>query len=220
MVDEIGALGFCSSAQTVNLKHKLLKLLRNEANMGKAPAFQFYIKDWLSDPELQSASSSSRGIWINALCYMWESQERGKLEGTIESLSRLLNCSCDEFVTFLNESKTFHFDDLVTHDNGKVTLVNRRMNREYKERNLHLKRQDRYRQKKKEIISDAISDADVTIPSSSPTPIIKNNKEFKYDVTPKRWYKNEQGNFVCYQCQKSYMQYQGLQNHLKEHKGT
>ncbi len=135
--------------------------------MGKAPAFQFYVRDWLSDPELQSASSSSRGIWVNALCFMWEARERGKIEGTVETLSRLLNCTEEEFNRFLSESDKFHFNDLDKNINGHVTLINRRMYRDERERKLHLERQDRYRQKQKTQDSDVKSDADVTTPSSS-----------------------------------------------------
>ena len=152
--------------------------------MGKTPAFQFYIRDWLSDPELQSASSSSRGIWINALCFMWEARERGKLEGTIQTLSRLLNCTEGEFRQFLEESRVHNFDDLVTHSNGKVTLINRRMFREGRDKYYHRIRQDRYRQKKAQQSSDASRDAEVTPPSSSSSSSsTSNNKEKEKNKT-------------------------------------
>ena len=143
--------------------------------MAKAPAFQFYVKDWLSDPELQSASSASRGIWINALCYMWEARERGVIQGTVESLSRILNCTVEEFHKFLEESRVYGFDDLVTHTNGKVTLTNRRMQREEKERKQHSIRQHRYTDRHKAPSNDGKSDAEMThpSPSSSPSPIQK-----------------------------------------------
>ncbi len=147
--------------------------------MGKPPAFQFYVRDWLSDPELQSASASSRGIWINALCYMWESRDRGKLEGTVQSLSRLLNCSEEEFKRFISESEIFHFDDLVTHQNGKVTLINRRMKREDKQRFFHNKRQDKYRKSHIINIGDTKGDLKVTpCSSSSSSSSTSKNKEY------------------------------------------
>ena len=39
--------------------------------MGKAPAFQFYARDWLTDPELKMVSYQTKGIWIDLLCIMW-----------------------------------------------------------------------------------------------------------------------------------------------------
>jgi len=149
--------------------------------MGKNPAFQFYVKDWLSDPELQSTSSSTRGIWINALCFMWEARERGKIEGTTQSLSRILNCTEDEFGLFLKEVSFYNFSDLVTNTNGKVTLINRRMSREYNEVISHRKRQDRYRNKLKDKDGDGISDQEVTPPSPSPSPS-PSSKENIYSI--------------------------------------
>jgi len=137
--------------------------------MGKAPAFQFYVKDWLSDPELQMTSSATRGIWINALCYMWESQERGKLEGTIEELAKILNSTNGDFDQFLNDVQTHKFAD-VRICNKNVTLINRRMYREQKERENTRLRVSRLR-------SNVKCNADVTPPSSSSSPSSTTNKE-------------------------------------------
>lgn len=45
--------------------------------MAKAPAFQFYTGDWMKDPELRSVSLEARGLWVDLLCLMWESPQRG-----------------------------------------------------------------------------------------------------------------------------------------------
>jgi hypothetical protein len=115
---------------------------------------------------------------------MWEARDRGKIEGTIESLSRLLNCSKEEFERFLKESEFYHFDDLVTHANGKVTLINRRMQRDQKDRNQNRIRQDRFRQRQQSEHSNATDNAEVTPPSSSSsssTTSTSNKKEKKKD---------------------------------------
>ena len=135
-------------------------LRRNK--IGKAPAFQFYVKDWLSDPELQMTSSATRGVWINALCYMWESQERGKLEGTVDELAKILNSTNGDFEQFLKDVNNHKFAD-VTICNKKVTLINRRMYREQKERENTRLRVGKFR-------SNAKSNINVTPPSPSPTP--------------------------------------------------
>ena len=47
--------------------------------MAKLPAFQFYPGDWLKDPALRACSFAGRGLWMDMLCLMWESEERGVL---------------------------------------------------------------------------------------------------------------------------------------------
>lgn len=149
--------------------------------MAKAPAFQFYVKDWLSDPELQCVSASTKGIWIDALCYMWEAPERGKLTGTREELGKLLRATNGDFIQFLEDAKKHKFcdliesacDALVTERNKNVTLINRRMFREQKSKDNHALRQERYRDKKR-------SDAEVTPPSPSPSPTSLKEIKNKY----------------------------------------
>ena len=37
----------------------------------------FYVGDWLRCPELRVLPPDVRGLWMDMLCYMWESVERG-----------------------------------------------------------------------------------------------------------------------------------------------
>jgi len=140
-----------------------------DKNVAKNPAFQFYGKDWLADPALQAASSSSRGIWANTLCYMWESVTRGKISGTINELSMLLRASNGDFSLFLDEIQRLKFGD-VTICNNLVTLINRRMFREQKQRENTRLRVAKFR-------SNISSNESVTVLSPSPSP----NKEKKYN---------------------------------------
>jgi hypothetical protein len=41
--------------------------------------FPFYPAAWLQDPELSRCSESARGVWIDLICLMFESDERGVL---------------------------------------------------------------------------------------------------------------------------------------------
>lgn len=64
-------------------------------NAGKMPAFQFYPGDWRKDPGVQALDYETRGIWIEILCLMHESDERGVLllngrTMPVEALARLL----------------------------------------------------------------------------------------------------------------------------------
>lgn len=45
----------------------------------KLPAFQFYPGDWLKDLNLRRCSFAAQGVWINLLCLMFQSEERGVL---------------------------------------------------------------------------------------------------------------------------------------------
>lgn len=47
--------------------------------MSKLPSLQFYPGDWRKDPGVQSLSYEERGIWIEMLFLMHESEQRGKL---------------------------------------------------------------------------------------------------------------------------------------------
>lgn len=43
----------------------------------KRPAFQFYTKDWHSNPKLRRCSDAAKGAWIEILCFLHESEEYG-----------------------------------------------------------------------------------------------------------------------------------------------
>lgn len=112
--------------------------------MAKAPAFQFYVRDWLSDLELRQASATSRGIWIDLLCYIWMSSNcDGTLKVTPRGLARLC-CGGDllEALHFLNNVWDLGFADLKFEEevpypitekfsNTKITIINRRMRADY-----------------------------------------------------------------------------------------
>jgi len=141
--------------------------------MGKAPAFQFYIKDWLSDPQLRMASFSTKGIWIDLLCYMWGAPVRGKVEGSKEELSRLLGANGPEFDLFLDQAKTLAFCNVSVTRNGTLQICNRRMFREENTRKSNKDRQQRYRDKQ----DNDPRNAKVTPPSPSPSPSTPTKKK-------------------------------------------
>jgi len=97
--------------------------------MGKQPAFQFYTGDWLKDPALQACSTATRGIWINLLANMWESNPRGEVHGTVEEIVRLSNSTPRLFKRFLDENIRHNFAE-VEQSNGQYIIRNRRMIRE------------------------------------------------------------------------------------------
>jgi len=165
--------------------------------MGKAPAFQFFVKDWLSDPQLRMTSASTKGIWIDLLCYMWWSDSGGKLELTIDEIVKLTSAQNGEVQLFLDEAKKYKFCNVFVTRDGMSQICNRRMTRESKSRELHRIRQQKYRDKHKR-------DKNVTpsSPSPSPSPTPKTTtypKEFLlfWDKYPKKKAKKEA--FKAYQ---------------------
>lgn len=128
--------------------------------MGKAPAFQFYPGDWIQDTRI--LTPVTRGIWIDMLCFMWRSEARGSLSGTIEQLARMLSCNASEITHAVHELSVTKIAD-VTECNDFVTVTNRRMAREEKVRKQTLSRVKKFRNanEKRE------SNGPVTPPSSS-----------------------------------------------------
>ena len=115
----------------------------------KAPAFQFYVKDWLSDSQLQMCSCATRGIWINFLAYMWSSPYRGELEGTREDLQKLAGAAPSELRQFFDDADKYGFCDYSVTGNAIITIINRRMSREENFKLNNRLRQQKVRDNKK-----------------------------------------------------------------------
>ena len=134
--------------------------------MAKAPAMQFYVRDWLTDPQLSMASPEVRGMWIDFLCLMWLAPQRGRLvvpNGDLSKLSRNVTVTlCNKFVT---ELKRYKFGDYRRYRNGTVVISNRRMRREFRQVEQTRTRVRKHRAKK----AAPPCNADVTPYSASAT---------------------------------------------------
>lgn len=100
--------------------------------MSKLPYMQFYPGDWLSDPALRACSMAAKGLWIDLLCLMWESPERGVLRSKsgsktvpkrIAMMLGLKPFSCQKLIQELEENGVLSRDE-----NGEI--FSRRMVRE------------------------------------------------------------------------------------------
>ena len=137
-------------------------------------------------------SHQTKGIWIDMLCYLWESPERGKLEGTHQQFIKMLGCNKEEWDTFFNDASVTKFAN-VTDGNGIVTVCNRRMYRDGKNRQNTRLRVQRYREKQQgNAKSNATSNGDVTPSSSSSPSKRKERKEIAKDIIS---YLNEIGGY-------------------------
>jgi len=138
--------------------------------MGKAPADQFYWKDWLIDTK--HLSLEAKGAWIDILCYMWFSEIRGKLSMTFTEYGRLIGTTKLKAKKVIFElikhnicdSENVTCNANVTNCNSNVTLINRRMYREEQERINTKYRVKKHRDKKSQ---KQECNGDVTPPSSS-----------------------------------------------------
>lgn len=135
--------------------------------MNKSPAYQFYPGDYIQDTRVLSLAA--RGAWQDLLCFMWQSDEKGKLSYSIEGYSRLFGASIEDTKCVIDELVSLKICDTVTERNGNVTLINRRIQREERDRKNHSLRKDKYRSRQSGHEGDGISDAIVTSPSSLTT---------------------------------------------------
>ena len=87
----------------------------------KAPAFQFYAGDFLSDINVSTMSMSQRGIYITLLAYEW-------IEGSLPNNEAMLKKLCSNHPTFEEDWKEMKHCFVV---DGK-TLANPRLEKERK----------------------------------------------------------------------------------------
>jgi hypothetical protein len=92
---------------------------------GKHPYLPLYTGDWKKDPELSNCSPATRGIWIDILCTMHDS-DAASLTGTIDQLSRQARCSNSEMLMAVCELRDTRTALVVDHQ-GKYTLSCRRL---------------------------------------------------------------------------------------------
>jgi hypothetical protein len=112
----------------------------------KQPGFYLYTGDWKKDPAVTACSPATRGIWIDLLCAMHDSDSGGTLSGTREQLARIGRCSPAEVAAALDELSSTGAAEIaysgvtgnaeVRPCSGIVTVANRRMAREAKTREL------------------------------------------------------------------------------------
>jgi len=99
--------------------------------MAKLPALQFYPADWRKDPGVQALDYFDRGVWFEMLCFMHDSEQRGKLllagkPISDKALARLLGLDIQALKSVL--SRLIEYGVASRDEDG--VLVNRRMVRD------------------------------------------------------------------------------------------
>jgi len=100
----------------------------------KPPAFQFYVKDWLSSSTVRSMSLAARGAYIDLLAFAWQSQPFATLPNDPAQLRRLVGADSAEWADIWPQiSGSFEVED--------GHLVNRRLQDEARKREEFIKKQ-------------------------------------------------------------------------------
>lgn len=145
--------------------------------MAKAPAFQFYVKDWMAD--LAEHPLEIEGAWCRFCAKAWLSETPGELWYTLDQWARLWRVDAEDALRiwrYIVEEKIGDSDTDITDfsrdSHEKIHLACRRMVREEKDKEGdRIRQRRRYEKKKGEPVPHADSHAGshekITSPSSS-----------------------------------------------------
>jgi hypothetical protein len=140
--------------------------------MPKAPSVQFYPSDYVRDT--RSLNLMAKGAWADILFLGFSKTPQGRISQSIDDWATMLSCDIATAKTVLEAIRKHEVGDVVTQRNGDITVTNRRMFREWKEREAAKRRAKTYRDRHG---GDEQGDASrenngkVTTLSSSPTSI-------------------------------------------------
>lgn len=56
------------------------------------PSFQFYPADWLGNSNLRRCSHAEKGVWIDVMCLMHDSEEYGVLRWSLKEIAQAVGC--------------------------------------------------------------------------------------------------------------------------------
>lgn len=165
-------------------------------NKRRSGYLQLWVDDLLGD--IMALSPHSRGCWITFLCYAHKADPRGTVSMTLDSWCRLFGSGLDNTIRSIDEIRELQIGDVIIEDvengrrygsvtegvtscvtnngllqknNAKVTVINRRMKRESKDKGSNALRQMRYREKCKS--NSEVTDMSRSLPLPLPIPVSK-----------------------------------------------
>ncbi len=97
--------------------------------MADLPYMQFYPGDWLRDT--RALTASAKGAWIDLLCAMWISPEPGMICMRLSAFGRLIGLTEDRTAQVIDELADLGVCDRVNHDDGRITVICRRIVRDW-----------------------------------------------------------------------------------------
>lgn len=69
----------------------------------KRPSFQFYPADWLGNSNLRRCSHAEKGVWIDVMCLMHDSEEYGVLRWSLKEIAQAIGCKLSELKSLINK---------------------------------------------------------------------------------------------------------------------
>jgi len=113
--------------------------------MAKLPYMQFYPADYQRDT--RCLSMASKGAWMDMLCVLWNAPKRGQRTLSVEEWGRELGCPSPEVSLYITDLKYHQIGKFIEENDGKITIISRRMVRDERIRRLAAKRQQKQRDK-------------------------------------------------------------------------
>jgi uncharacterized protein YdaU (DUF1376 family) len=95
----------------------------------KPPAFQFYVKDWLSSPTVRMMSAAARAAYIDLLATAWDSDPIATIPNKPNELWRLANVMPEEWAQ-VKDDVLACFEPF---EDDPTRLVNLRLRRQWLE---------------------------------------------------------------------------------------
>ena len=113
---------------------------------GHNPCITFWAKDWLGDTRI--LSPEEKGAWIDLISYMMMAQS-GEITHTMEDFARMLGTTTENLKQIFHNLNEKGVTDFKVSRNGNenITVISRRLIREFNLRRHNAKRQRTFREK-------------------------------------------------------------------------
>lgn len=67
------------------------------------PSFQFYPADWLGNSNLRRCSHAEKGVWIDVMCLMHDSEEYGILRWSLKEIAQAIGCKLADLKSLISK---------------------------------------------------------------------------------------------------------------------
>lgn len=111
--------------------------------MAKLPFMPFFPSDYLRDT--RCLSLAARGAWMDLLCTLWHAPKRGQRTLSLTGWAGEIGKSVDEVAPLLEELISAEVGEISRENDGKITVISRRMVRDERSRKQARKRKQKQR---------------------------------------------------------------------------
>lgn len=70
----------------------------------KRPSFQFYPTDWLGNSNLRRCTHAEKGVWMDVMCLMHDSEEYGILRWSLKEIAQAVGCKLADLKSLVTKS--------------------------------------------------------------------------------------------------------------------